>query len=156
MPMIEESWRGDLQLRELVFSAWLAYVLLALMWERVLRERLAEWKYLLIIVLGAGCYWIDYYFLRAPFYWWLINGYALAFWVCYYFIAVRGRGSLIWTIVAALSAIPFTGVFMMLAESGKLLVTRLGVHEFWLVLASYVGVILVILWRRPVRSIAQA
>lgn len=150
--MIDDAWRGDLQFWELMFGSWPAYIFLVVMWERVLRERLAEWKYVLITVAASGCYWIDFYFQRAPFYWWLINGYTVALWVGYYFVAVRGGGSLIWTIVAALSAILFTAAFMILAETSRLLVTRVPVHEFWIVLASCLGWVAVILWRRPVRE----
>ena len=97
MPTIDDAWQGSVQFWELVFGTWLVYIFLVLMWERVLRERLPEWKYVMITFLGASFYWINHYFQHAPFYFWLLNAYTAVVWVAYYMIAVRGRGSLVWT-----------------------------------------------------------
>ncbi len=146
--MINDAWQGSVQFWELVFGTWLVYIFLVVMWERLLRERLAEWQYVMITFLGASFYWVNHYFQHAPFYLWLLNGYTLAVWVAYYFIAVRGRGSLVWTVFATLSLIPFTIAFILFEQSARYLLTQHGVHEFWFMLASYFGFIGLILWRR--------
>jgi hypothetical protein len=147
MPIIDDAWQGTVQFWELVFGTWPVYVFLVLMWERVLREPLPEWKYVMITFLGASFYWINHYFQHAPFYLWLLNGYTAAVWVAYYLIAVRGRGSLVWTILAALSMIPFTVAFILFEQLGRFLMKYHGVQEFWFMLVSYFGFIGLILWR---------
>jgi hypothetical protein len=146
--MIDDAWQGNVQFFELVFGTWLAYAFLVIMWERALRHRLEEWRYVLITFLGASFYLINHYFLRAPFYVALINAYTVIFWVVYYFFAVRTqRGSLIWTIAATLSAVPFTVAFISFEQFARLVLEKYGVHEFWLMLMAYCGFLWLILWR---------
>ena len=89
--MIDSAWQGDVQFYELVFGTWLIYIFLVLLWERVLGERLQEWCYVMITFLGASFFWVNHYFQHAPFYPYLLNGYALAFVATYWNIAVRGK-----------------------------------------------------------------
>jgi hypothetical protein len=146
--MINDAWQGDVQFFELVFGTWLAYAFLVLMWSKLLRHPLEEWRYVLITFLGASFYWVNHYFQQAPFYMVLLNGYALVFWVIYYFFAVRTqRGSLIWTIAATLSAVPFTVAFIMFEQLARWLLKNYGIHEFWFMLAAYFGFLWLILWR---------
>ena len=65
--MIDTAWQGTVQFYELVFGTWLAYIFLVLMWERVLKAPLPEWKYVLVTFLGAGAFWVNHYFQHAPF-----------------------------------------------------------------------------------------
>jgi hypothetical protein len=159
---MNDAWQGSVQFWELVFGTWLVYGFLVLMWERVLREKLEEWRYVMITFLGASFYWINHYFQHAPFYAWLLNGYTLAVWVAYYWIAVRGRGSLLWTVLATLSFVAFTIAFIGFEQSARFLLLNFGVHEFWFMLASYFGFLGLILWRgaatqrRPAQSLSEA
>lgn len=146
--MIDDSWHGAVQFWELVFGTWLVYFFLVVMWERVLREPLEEWRYVMITFLGASFYWINHYFQHAPFYLWLLNGYTAVVWIAYYRIAVRGRGSLLWTVLATLSFIAFTVAFIGFEQLARFLLLEFGIHEFWFMLASYFGFLALILWRR--------
>ena len=152
--MIDDAWRGDVQFFELVFGTWLAYAFLVLMWSKALRHPLEEWRYVLITFLGASFYWVNHYFQQAPFYMILLNGYALVFWVIYYFFAVRTqRGSLIWTIAATLSAVPFTVAYILFEQMARWLLQSYGIHEFWFMLVAYFGFVWLILWRARARAV---
>ena len=148
MPTIDDAWQGSVQFWELLFGTWLTYIFLVLMWEKVLRQPLDEWRYVLIVFLGASFYWINHYFQHAPFYWWLLNGYSLVVWVAWYHIAVRGRGSLLWTVLGTLCFIVFTGGFIGFEQAARFLRNSYGVHEFWFMLVSYFGIAGLIHWRR--------
>jgi hypothetical protein len=145
--MISDTWQGTVQFWELVFGTWLVYGFLVLMWERVLREPLEEWRYVMITFLGASFYWINHYFQHAPFYLWLLNGYTLVVWVAYYRIGVRERGSLLWTVFATLSFPVFTVAFIGFEQAARFAMRRWDLHEFWFMLVSYFGFLGLILWR---------
>ncbi len=150
MPAIDDAWQGTVQFWELVFGTWLTYIFLVLLWEKVLRQPLAEWRYVLIVFLGASFYWINHYFQHAPFYLWLLNGYTLVVWIAWYSIAVRGRGSLLWTVLATLCFIVFTLAFIGFEQAARFLMKNYGVHEFWFMFASYFGFTGLIWWRGTV------
>lgn len=156
MPMIDDAWQGSVQFWELIFGTWLTYVFLVFLWEKLLREPLEEWRYVLIMFLGASFFWVNHYFQHAPFYFWLLNGYTLVVWGCWYLIAVRGRGSLLWTIAATLSFIFYTVSFILFEQAGRYLMKAYGIHEFWFMLASYFGFLGVILWRARMSGHAPA
>lgn len=149
--MIDPAWQGDVTFYELVYGTWLTYGFLVLMWERGLRAPLPEWKYVLITFLGASFYWINHYFQHAPFYLYLLNGYTLAFVVVYYYTAVapqqRGLG---WQIGATLTAVLFTIAFIGFENIARYGVKH-GIHEFWFMLAAYLGFLAIIFWRGPRR-----
>lgn len=147
MPMIDDAWQGSVQFWELLFGTWLVYIFLVLLWEKLLRQPLEEWRYVLLVFLGASFYWINHYFQHAPLYLWLLNGYTLVVWVAWYQIGVRGRGSLAWTVLATLSFVAFTVAFIVFEQVGRYFESR-GVHEFWIMLASYFGFAGLIWWRR--------
>lgn len=148
MPMIDDAWQGTVQFWELAFGTWLVYIFLVLMFEKALREPLEEWRYVLITFLGASFYWINHYFQHAPFYFWLLNGYTLVVWIAWYFIAVRERGSLVWSVVATLAFVVFTVAFIGFEQSARFVMKRYGVQEFWFMLVSYFGFAFLIWWRR--------
>ncbi len=157
MPMIDDAWQGSVQFWELLFGTWLVYAFLVLLWEKALREPLEEWRYVLITFLGASFYWINHYFQHAPFYAWLLNSYTLVVWVAWYLIAVRGRGSLLWTVLATLAFVLFTVAYIGFEQAARFVMKRFGVHEFWFMLVSYFGFLLLIFWRsRPVRARSRA
>jgi len=146
--LIDPGWAGKVQFYELVFGTWLSYAFLVLMWERVLRERLPEWQYVLITFLGASFFWINHYFQYAPFWFWLVNGYTIIFLLAYFSICVRGRArSVAWKIGATLSAIVFTVAFIMFEMVGRYFVHSVGLHEFWVMLVAYFGFLGLIAWR---------
>jgi hypothetical protein len=66
MPPLESSWQGKVEFYELIFGTWLVYAFSVSLWERVLREPLAEWRYAMLTFLGAGAFWVNHYWLRAP------------------------------------------------------------------------------------------
>lgn len=148
MPTIDDAWQGTVQFWELIFGTWLVYVFLVLMWEKVLREPLEEWRYVLITFLGASFYWINHYFQNAPFYFWLLNGYTLVVWIAWYQIGVRGRGSLLWSVLATLAFVLFTVAFIGFEQFARFGMKTWGIHEFWFMLISYFGFAFVIYWRR--------
>jgi hypothetical protein len=148
--MIDPAWQGKVNFYELVFGTWLTYGFLVLLWTRILRAPLPEWKYVLITFLGASFYWINHYFQYAPFYFFLLNAYTLVFLILYYRACVHGQiRSVAWKIGAVLSAVAFTVAFILFENIARFGVERLGLHEFWLMLIAYFGFIGVILWRRP-------
>ena len=152
--MIDPAWQGNVAFYELVFGTWLAYGFLVLMWERVLKAPLPEYKYVLITFLGASFFWINHYFQFAPFWLWLINGYAAVFWLIYYLIAVRGRGpSRLWRVGAGLTAVLYTIAYIGFENVARFGV-NMGCHEFWVMFAAYFGFLGIILWRRPAAAAA--
>jgi hypothetical protein len=151
--MIDPAWQGTVDFYELVFGTWLAYGFLTILWERVLRVRLPEWKYVLITFLGASFFWVNHYFQHAPFWVWLLNGYALLFLIIYYAICVRDqKKSALWKVGASASAIAFTVAFILFENIARFSVERFGVHEFWLMFIAYFGFLAIILWRGPQAS----
>ncbi len=150
--MIDPAWQGKVNFYELVFGTWLAYAFLTLLWEKMLKAPLPEWKYVMITFLGASFFLINHYLLYAPFWLWLINAYTVVFVLVYYRLAVRGRGpSRLWRVGATLSAVLFTVVYILFENIARLAVS-LGCHEFWFMLTAYFGFLWLIVWRgrRPV------
>jgi hypothetical protein len=149
---IDPAWQGDVKFYELVYGTWLTYIFLVLMWERVLRATLPEWKYVLITFLGASMFWINHYFQNSPFYLWLLNGYSLIFLVVYYYTAVspQDKGT-VWKILATLSAIVFTVAFIAFEYIARLGV-QAGINEFWFMAAAYFGFLFLIWWRGARRA----
>jgi len=155
--MIEAAWEGKVQFYELVFGTWLTYGFLVIMWERVLREPLAEWQYVLITFLGASFFWVNHYFQNAPFYPWMLNGYSLVFLITYFSVCVRGRDrSTGWKVLATLSAVIFTIAFIMFEYIARILVDSVGWHEFWVMLLAYFGFLGLITWRARATSTRAA
>lgn len=146
--MIDPAWQGDVQFYELVFGIWLIYIFLVLLWERLLGEHLQEWCYAMITFLGASFFWVNHYFQRAPFYAFLLNGYALAFLAIYWNLTVRGKSrSPAWKFGATLTAVLFTVAFIAFEQLARLGVKRFGLDEFLFMAISYCGFIGLILWR---------
>ena len=133
--MINPEWEGDVAFYELLFGTWLSYALLVLVWEKLLRRKLDEWKYALITLLGGAAFLINHYFQYSSFWVYLINIYTLAFWIVYCRLSMRGAGgSRLWQTCAAASAILFTFAFIgfeMIARTG----VEAGIHEFWFMLS---------------------
>jgi hypothetical protein len=148
MPMIDDAWQGSVQFWELLFGTWTVYIFLVLLWEKVLRQPLDEWRYILITFIGASFFWVNHYFQNAPFYWWLLNGYTVVAWIAWWQLGVRGRtGSPGWKTGAMLAFWLFTIAFIMFEQVARV-AEKNGLHEFWVMLASYCGFSFLIWWRR--------
>ncbi|MDH4023073.1 MAG: hypothetical protein OEW88_07870 [Gammaproteobacteria bacterium] len=153
MPVIDPAWAGKVAFYELLFGSWLAYVFLALMWERALREPLAEWRYVLLNFLGAGAFWINHYFQKAPLWFAMLNAYTALFLLAWWWVGIHGhQRSIGWKIAALLGAVAYTIAFIGFEQLSRVGVDRYGVHEFWFMAASFFGFIAVILWRGPLQQ----
>lgn len=53
---INPAWAGKVQFYELVFGMWMAYAFLVLLWEKILRAPLPEWRYMLLNFMGGGAF----------------------------------------------------------------------------------------------------
>ena len=69
MIYIDPAWQGDVEFYELIFGSWLTYIFLVLLFEKVLRAPLQEWKYILLTFLGCFAFWVNHYFQGADFIW---------------------------------------------------------------------------------------
>jgi hypothetical protein len=158
MPPIDPAWKGVTAFYELLFGTWVAYALLVWMWESWLKTPLAEWRYAMIVVLGAAAFWVNHYFsgpAARPFPWLiLINIYALIFFICYWRLGIgpqkRGFG---WKLFALFTGVIFTVGFIGAEQLARYGVANWGMHEFcWMTLAL-LGFIWLVRWRgkAPVR-----
>jgi hypothetical protein len=146
--MIDPAWEGSVQFYELVFGTWLAYIFLVVLWGKILRAPLQEWRYVLLNFFGAGAFWINHYFQGAPFYMSLLNSYTVIFLFLWYVVAVRGHDrTMLWQIGATLTAIVYTVAFIGFENIARLGVNDLGYAEFWFMLVAYFGFVGIIIWR---------
>lgn len=149
MLVIDPAWAGKVQFYELLFGTWTVYIFLVLLWEKVLRAPLPEWRYVLMNFMGAGAFWINHYFQKAPFWLAMLNTYTVVYLVAWWWLGVRGQPRPAWwQAVATLSALVYTAAFIGFEQLARLGVDGYGVNEFWFMAASYFGFIGVILWRR--------
>jgi hypothetical protein len=156
MPTIEPGWAGKVQFWELLFGTWTAYAWLVWFWQRVLKEPLDEWRYVMITFLAAGAFWINHYFQKAPFWLLLLNLYTVLFVLSYWAIAVRGRQrSRGWKLAALLSSLLFAVVFVLFEQLARYGVARWGMHEFCWMAISYLGFVWLIWWRGHTSVSAQ-
>ncbi len=148
MPPIEDAWAGKVDFWELLFGTWTVYVFLVVWFERVLRRPLAEWRYVMIVFLGASAFWINHYFQKAPFWLVAINVYTLGFLVAWWLLAVRdAHRSKAWVFGAMASAILFTVAYIAFEQIARFGVERLGMHEFCFMTLSFFGFVGIIWWR---------
>lgn len=145
--MIDPAWEGEVQFYELFFGTPLSYAFLVLFWQLVLRQPLAEWRYILLTYLGASFFLVNHYFQGAPFYVYLLNGYALVYYVIYYFVAVhRQPRSVGWKIAATLSSVLFTIAYIIFETIARIGVEA-GCNEFWFMFGGHCLFLIVIVWR---------
>ena len=148
MPTIDPAWEGPVQFYELLFGTWTVYVFLVLVWQKLLKEPLDEWRYVMITFLGATAYWVNHYFTKAPFWLLLINLYALVFFVLYWRVGIAGRQrSAAWKLAALLSGLAFTVVFILFEQLARRGVAKWGMHEFCWMTISALGFVWLIWWR---------
>ena len=145
---IDPAWAGKVQFYELVYGAWTAYIFLVLLWEKILRAPLPEWRYVLLNFMGGGALWVNHYFQKAPFWSLVLNLYTLVFLAVWCWQGIGGQArSWGWKIAAFSGAIAYTVVFIGFEEIARYGVEKQGVHEFWFMAASYIGFVAVIVWR---------
>lgn len=143
----DPAWAGRVTFYELLFGAPIAYALLVLLWERVLRAPKPEWQYGFFVLVVAGAFLVNHYFQFAPFWMWLINGYALVIYVTWFFLLVRVEDrSIGWKIGATLAGVVFTICFS-LAEGIARYAFGQGLNEFWIMLAAWILFLMLAAWR---------
>ncbi len=150
MPPLEPEWAGKVQFYELLFGTWTVYAFLVWMWQSVLKEPLQEWRYAMIVFLGAAAFWINHYFLNSPKPAWviLINVYTVLFLIAYWQLAIAGRKrSGLWKLGALASAVPFTIVFIGFEQLSRYGVENWNMNEFCWMSLSLLGFIWLIRWR---------
>jgi hypothetical protein len=148
MLVIDPAWAGKVQFYELLFGTWTVYIVLVLIWQSALRSPLPEWKYVLLNFMGAGAFWINHYFQKAPLWFAMLNAYTAIFLLVWWWVGIRGQArSALWKAAALVGAIVYTVAFIGLEQLARLGVERYGVNEFWFMAASFFGFIAVILWR---------
>jgi hypothetical protein len=147
--VIDPAWAGKVQFYELLFGTWTVYIFLVVLWEKVLRAPLAEWRYMLLNFMGAGAFWINHYFQKAPLWLTMLNIYTVIFLLVWWWTGVKGQPrSVAWKVGATLCALVYTVAFIGFEQLSRFGVERYGVNEFWFMAASFFGFIGVILWRR--------
>eukprot|EP01098_Paradermamoeba_levis_P000051 TRINITY_DN1005_c0_g1_i1.p1 TRINITY_DN1005_c0_g1~~TRINITY_DN1005_c0_g1_i1.p1 ORF type:complete len:215 (-),score=61.03 TRINITY_DN1005_c0_g1_i1:1101-1700(-) len=91
-----EGWEGEEPaFYELAFGSWLSWLCLFYGWrlvEKIVKKvqtPIEVWRLGLVHLLGASFYVVNHYFPNAPFYKYLLYGYAAVFYVLFYFILVH-------------------------------------------------------------------
>jgi len=145
---LDPSWQGPIALHELLFGTWLSFIVLVVVWEKVLTEPLDEWKYALLTCFGASFFVINHYFNYAPFYLLVVNGYTLIFAGAWYGLGMRQQNrTLLWKCAALGAGAVYSVLYVGFELLARLLIEQ-GLHEIWILVASFAGFAGVILWRR--------
>jgi uncharacterized membrane protein SirB2 len=135
------TWQGPIAFHELLFGCWLVYITLVLVWERLLKEKLPEWKYMLLVISGASFFVINHYYFFSPFYVWLINSYSLVYYLLWYWIGLRQpKRSSAWKVMGMVYALASTVVFVGYEMLARFIVNK-GVHESWVLVVAFAGLI---------------
>lgn len=147
----DPDWAGRVTFYELLFGAPIAYALLVLLWERALRAPKPEWQYGFVVLIVAGAFLVNHYFQGAPFWLWLINGYALLIYLIWFLLLVRNEDRGVgWKIAATLMGVAFTICFS-LAEGIARYAAGMGLPEFWIMLAAWLQFLALSVWRGRAR-----
>ena len=149
--MYDESWQGFRAFYELAFGTPVAYLFLLFVWKKLFGVSHAGWKYALITLVGGSFFILNHYFFHAPFYSLLARSYAVVFLILYYVLLIRPLSfSVLRQIVAVISAVIFTGVYIGAEEvaramaDGRLL-NGTKVPEFIFVLTAFLAFVVIIL-----------
>jgi len=153
MITIDPAWQGDVKFYELIYGSWLTYIFTIVLFEKVLRAPLEEWRYVMLTFLGAFAFWVNHYFQNASFYMILLNLYSLCFLIAWYFVAVKHQPKgTVWKIAATLCAVIFTLAFIGFEYIARIGVEA-GIYEFWFMLGAAFGIVGIIIWRGPVQDV---
>ena len=149
--MYDEGWKGFRAFYELAFGSPIAYLFLLFVWKKLFKADHAGWKYALITLVGGSFFILNHYFFHAPFYSLLARSYAVVFLILYYILLIRPLSfSILRQIVAVISAVIFTGVYIGAEEvaramaDGRLL-NGTKVPEFIFVLTAFLAFVIIIL-----------
>lgn len=143
----DPSWAGRVTFVELLFGAPLAYAFLVILWEHLLRAPKPEWQFLALQLMTSSTFLINHYFQYAPYWLWAVNAWALAIYVAWYALLVRPeRRGWVWSTLALLSGVLYTIMFSQFEMIARNSIAN-GIHEFWLLLAGFLGFGVLILWR---------
>ncbi len=135
------TWQGPIAFHELLFGCWLFYITLVMVWERLIKEKLPEWKYMLLVISGASFFVINHYYFFSPFYVWLINSYSLVYYLLWYWIGLRQpKRSSAWKVMGMVYALASTVVFVGYEMLARFIVNK-GVHESWVLVVAFAGLI---------------
>ena len=135
----------------MAFGTWITYLFLLFTWKRLFKVHHEGWGYALVTLVGRSFYIINHYFLRAPFYSLLINGYTVLFFVLYYCVLVRPLTlPFIKKSAAFLSSVLFTIVYILAENLARFLkegrlVPGVRVPEFLFLVISFFACIAIIL-----------
>ena len=144
----DPNWQGPIAFHELLFGTWLSYITLVTIWEKLLNTPLDEWKYALLTCLGASFFIINHYFFYAPFYLWIINSYSLIFAAFWYLLGMQhAKRALGWKFAALCLAVVNSTLYVGFELLARLAIDR-GMHEVWVMAATFLGFGGLILWRR--------
>lgn len=157
MITIDPAWEGKVVFYELMFGTWLSYIFLILLWEKILRQPLPEWKYMLLNLCGAAAFLVNHYFQGSPWYsgfFGMLSLYSYVVLAIWYMLAVKGHGrSIIWQIMATASFVLYTIAFICFEYIARIGVDNFGWSEFWFMLGAWIGFAGIILWRgRPAQT----
>jgi len=152
MIYIDPAWQGDVEFYELVFGSWLTYIFTVLLFSKVLRAPMEEWRYVMLTFLAAFAFWVNHYFQGASFYMILLNTYSLGFLISWYFVGVHHQPkSRAWKVGATFCAVIYTIAFICFEHIARIGVNA-GIYEFWFMLGSAFGIVGIILWRGPMQN----
>ena len=141
------TWQGPIAFHELLFGCWLVYITLVLVWERLLKEKLPEWKYILLVISGASFFVINHYYFFSPFYLWIINSYSMVYYLLWYWISLRQpKRSSAWKVMGMVYALASTVLFVGYEMLARFIVNR-GVHESWVLAVAFAGLIVTTYFR---------
>jgi hypothetical protein len=152
--MYDESWEGFRAFYELAFGTPIAYLFLLFLWKTLFKADYPGWKYALITLIGGSFFIINHYFFHAPFYSLLARGYAIVFLIVYYMLLIQPMHmSLVRQVLAVLSAVIFTGVYIGAEEVARALadgrmITGVMIPEFVFVLIAFLAFVAIILAER--------
>jgi hypothetical protein len=154
---VDPAWAGKVQFYELVWGTWISYAFIVLLWERLLRWRLPEWKYAMLVFFGASAFWINHYFQYAPYWMTALNTYAFLFFVAWWWLGIRGAPRRWgWRLGALAGGLAYTIVFILAENIGRFGVERLGMHEFCFMTLAFFGWTWLIWWRGRARPTERA
>ena len=143
----DPAWAGPIAHHELLFGTWLAYIAVVLIWQYALRSPLAEWKYAMLVCIGASFFVINHYFNFAPFYLTLINSYTVVFLIAWWRLGMRQQRTILWKISALLMAVLFSIVYIAFEMLARQAIS-FGLHQMWITIGTFLGFAGVIFWRQ--------
>ena len=121
--------------------------MLVVIWEKLLKHRLPEWKYILFLVSGASAFVINHYYNYAPFYYWVINTYTVIWFLLWYWLGLKqAEKPVIWKMLGLAYGVVFSVVYIAFERSAREIVST-GIHASWVLAAAFIGSMAVVIVR---------